>query len=491
MIWKANAPLAPDSYTVTFKGGPGGVTDLRGNALDGETGGRLVWPRVSGNGTPGGDFVTTFTVNAADTTPAAVSWSSVNENDFNHDRFEVHFTDEIDAASVYSSGLVLRGAGADGKFNTADDTFPAIDLAWDALPNTTDPQLLAYSRGRLDAGLYRLEGTIQDAVGNPVTIAETFTLGLAPVAGAFLSQTRGGAAGLVGSYFNGSFRDLPAAVDWRTNHSVAGTRVDTSLDFVTESWGTRSTVGITGGTDANWDDYSVQWDGYITIPASGVELATRSDDSSRMWIDRNNDGVFSSSELVDNHWGSGQAATTGPLSSALPAGTYRIRIQYEEGGGGNELHLLWLNPQEQAHSGAVARPPSVAALNVAPGSVATTRVDRVDITFSAAVNPATLTTSSVRLRYSPDPTFFDANDSYHHRRGRPDRLGPGAQPSHVPTRDGAPPRLLPGRARRRHRRHRQPDGAEPGRRVSQLVRRGQHARLAVASDPLRRRHPGR
>ena len=50
---------------MTLRGGPGGVADLRGNLIDGETGGTLAWPHVPGDGTAGGDFVTTFTIGQA------------------------------------------------------------------------------------------------------------------------------------------------------------------------------------------------------------------------------------------------------------------------------------------------------------------------------------------------------------------------------------------------------------------------------------------
>jgi hypothetical protein len=53
----------------------------------------------------------------------------------------------------------------------------------------------------------------------------------------------------------------------------------------------RAPVGITGGSDANWENFSVQWDGYVRATQAGERLATVSDDGSRMWIDINNDGT--------------------------------------------------------------------------------------------------------------------------------------------------------------------------------------------------------
>ncbi|HEX2971406.1 MAG TPA: PA14 domain-containing protein, partial [Tepidisphaeraceae bacterium] len=148
--------------------------------------------------------------------------------------------------------------------------------------------------------------------------------------------------GLVGTYINSSLRASSAQNDWRLTQPVAGTRIDPAISFTSSEWGGRAEVGLTNGTDEDWENFSVQWDGYVRVFQDGTPLATRSDDGSRMWIDLNGDGKFNSSgsEYVNNHWGTGQGATTGPNSPALAAGVYRIRIQYEEGDGANSMQLL-------------------------------------------------------------------------------------------------------------------------------------------------------
>jgi len=55
--------------------------------------------------------------------------------------------------------------------------------------------------------------------------------------------------------------------------------------------------------------------------------------------------------------------------------------------------------------------PAVIDLNFQPNAVTAAVRATVEIDFSSALDPATLTTANVRLRYSPDPDFFDANDS--------------------------------------------------------------------------------
>jgi hypothetical protein len=163
-----------------------------------------------------------------------------------------------------------------------------------------------------------------------------------PAIGLFtdLARTR---QGLLGQYVDQSLRNRPTQENWATNPGIriAGTRVDDDLYFRTNDWGQRAPLHLTHGTDADWDDFSVQWDGVVVVNRP-VRMATRSDDSSRMWIDLNGNGKFSttSPEFIDNHWGSGQEDTQGAISTTIAPGTYRIRIQYEEGSGANTFALV-------------------------------------------------------------------------------------------------------------------------------------------------------
>ena len=143
--------------------------------------------------------------------------------------------------------------------------------------------------------------------------------------------------GLVGSYVDQSLEQYSLHNDWRQSQTISGTRVDPVLDFVTGSWGDPELVGITHGTAADWDDFSVQWDGYLAVSQAGQRLATVSDDGSRMWIDLNGDQVIADNELVGNGWGQGQAATTGERTAGLSEGTYAIRDQYYELTGENTV----------------------------------------------------------------------------------------------------------------------------------------------------------
>lgn len=146
--------------------------------------------------------------------------------------------------------------------------------------------------------------------------------------------------GLVGSYVNRSLETVSVPNDWRTTQTISGTRTNAVLNFSTATWGARAPVGVTGGSDADWENFSVQWDGYLHVTQAGDRLATESDDGSRMWIDLNTNSIFEPTELINNGWGKGQGPTVGERSWRLPAGVFAIRIQYYEIGGGNEFRLV-------------------------------------------------------------------------------------------------------------------------------------------------------
>jgi hypothetical protein len=182
--------------------------------------------------------------------------------------------------------------------------------------------------------------------------------------------------GLVGSYVNADLRGRATQDDWRAAGSgvtISGKRVDAKLSFPSNGWGARAPLKLTAGTDANWDTFSVQWDGYIVVRRP-VRLATVSDDSSRFWIDLNKNGAFGTTapEFVNNHWGTGQGATMGDVSSTILPGTYRIRIQYEEGNVDNSFTIAGVELPFQLFTSAARTTPGLTASFVAKSLRATT-----------------------------------------------------------------------------------------------------------------------
>jgi hypothetical protein len=137
--------------------------------------------------------------------------------------------------------------------------------------------------------------------------------------------------------------------DWRLTQTIAGRREDRLIHLPNAQWGTpaeRKSWGISG-TDDNWEEVSIQYDGWVRVEADQVDLATRSDNSSRMWIDRNGDGKVGPGEWAFNGWGT-QAAGMQVLHRAVPRGFYRYRIQVEESLGDNYVSLLWNDAQHSA-----------------------------------------------------------------------------------------------------------------------------------------------
>jgi hypothetical protein len=201
-------------------------------------------------------------------------------------------------------------------------------------------------------------GILHAAQGGLFDSAVKLDLGPYVVSGAYLSPNETfSQQGLTGSYINQNLRGAPQS-DWTTTQTVAGTRVDPVIHFSQSDWGNRAALNLTQGTSGDWDNFSVQWDGYIRIVTPGTRIFTASDDSSRLWIDLNDDGTFDAAgdEFIDNNWGRGQGTTLSNASVPLDVGVYRIRFQYEEGGGGNQAYLLWDDKANSAGLVAMNRP---------------------------------------------------------------------------------------------------------------------------------------
>ena len=91
------------------------------------------------------------------------------------------------------------------------------------------------------------------------------------------------ATGLTASVVATSLRPVTED-DWRVARAIAGTRVDSQINFPTSAPGTpaeRKQWGI-DGNDAEWTNFSFQWDGWLRVFTDGTDLATISDDGSRV-----------------------------------------------------------------------------------------------------------------------------------------------------------------------------------------------------------------
>lgn len=419
VVWTANTPLAVGSYTVTLDG----LTDLNGNELDGEVSNAFGFPEASGDGNEGGVFISTFAITSTDTSPAAVQSVDYVRDPYNRGQFVVDLSDSLSLESIREASFSLRGAGLDGVLSTGDDTLAPLDAIYDPIRAVTfNSDLFLYSRGIPDSGTYRIEGRVLDSAGLIVDITEEVVVyGTVPETALFqdasLAQT-----GLVGSYVNSSLRGAAAIEDWRATQTISGSRVDGQLAFLgAGSFGDQSDVRVTGGDDNDWEDFSVQWDGFLRVPQDGTKLSTRSEDGSRLLIDIDLNGVFGNTpdEIVDNNFGSLQSLNRGDLSVALDAGIYPVRVQYETTFGEEAMILEWVVPNTAVDDLGLSHGPSVIATSIAPGEHivgvnadgSSTEITSFSVTFSSQIDTRTLTPENLFLRRSDDAQFFDAADS--------------------------------------------------------------------------------
>lgn len=176
LTWYADAPLPVDWYTVTIMSGVNGLRDLRGNQLDGETDGSMMFPEVSGDGATGGNFVTNFEIWEMDQSPSTISSSAVRRHPYNRVLVSLSFTDDLDTLATANAQFTIRGAGTDGILGNADDRLLPADVLTDKVRNTIGSHVIdVYSRGPLMYGSYRIEATTRDAAGNTINISRNFT----------------------------------------------------------------------------------------------------------------------------------------------------------------------------------------------------------------------------------------------------------------------------------------------------------------------------
>lgn len=236
--------------------------------------------------------------------------------------------------------LALRNRGGarmwvdrdgDGAFNDTEEEF--IDSNWGAVSESRTHMPLP-----LPAGMYAIRIQFESNTGDNNISLSTNPL---PQEIGFELYTDATEAfpGLVGSYVDQALGSVDEW-DWRITQTISGTRVDPEIDFQNTSWGARSEVGLTSGSDSDWELFSVQWDGYVRVLSDGLQLRPRSDDGSRLWVDANLDGVFSQDELRDCGWGLPHAPYDGQATAPLAPGLYPIRIQYEEQHWGNVMQLV-------------------------------------------------------------------------------------------------------------------------------------------------------
>ncbi len=143
-----------------------------------------------------------------------------------------------------------------------------------------------------------------------------------PLPSRFLRTPDGKSEGLLGEYFgNATFSGQPAF-----------TRIDKGLDL---DWGGTGPGGGIGGAN-----YSIRWTGTFTAEETkSYKLAITSDDGSFLYID---------DKLVADNGGN-HGEVTIPAAAEMVAGrSYRVRIDYIQGGGNAAMRLGWKDPKDQS-----------------------------------------------------------------------------------------------------------------------------------------------
>ncbi len=138
--------------------------------------------------------------------------------------------------------------------------------------------------------------------------------------------TTGFIGGITGTYYNNK----------NLTGGVAGTRVDTSIDF---DW----TSGATGVGSQGADNFSIRWSGNFRAPSTGnYQFQTQSDDGVRLWINN---------VLVIDNWNDHSVATDTTGNISLVAGqSYPVKLEFYENGGVATIRLLWKLPTSSSFS---------------------------------------------------------------------------------------------------------------------------------------------
>lgn len=171
------------------------------------------------------------------------------------------------------------------------------------------------------------------------------------------------APGLAGKYFNGSWRtSIPGVRDGNVggydaiplttdNDSSNVTSVSSQLPSTDHAYGVNIWPYV-NWTQNQGDSYGAIWIGYFFPPVSGeYTFATIADDGSGIWFgdlaSEPNLGTSRSpsNAFLNNNLGGGQGRLRRQASGFFTGGNiYAMRMVWEEGGGGDNMTLLYSGP---------------------------------------------------------------------------------------------------------------------------------------------------
>jgi hypothetical protein len=155
--------------------------------------------------------------------------------------------------------------------------------------------------------------------------------------GAFLGKARALRSGLLYRVFTGGyFNDDTTWFDYRTENYSG---------LVTNFSNINTNTGGIVPNNGAWENYSVEWFGFFYATVTGTyTFYTESDDASYLWVGSSAmTGYTAGNCIVNNGGGHGTQERSGTVS--LSAGSvYPIRIQFGEGGGGDQCMVSFTAP---------------------------------------------------------------------------------------------------------------------------------------------------
>ena len=168
--------------------------------------------------------------------------------------------------------------------------------------------------------------------------------------------------------------------------SAVLTRCESAINY---DWGV-------GSPDASvpTDDFSARWTGSFDFLAGDTTFTATADDGIRVWVD---------GTLVIDAWVN-QAPTTYTATRTLSSGSHQVRVEYYDSGGGAVAKVSWATAGSSA--------PQITATTPAPGASGVALDVSPTATFSEAMDPATLTTSTFTLVKQGTSTPIGASVSY-------------------------------------------------------------------------------
>lgn len=262
----------------------------------------------------------------------------------------------FDQTGVAAFSGLISGAGTVTKIGTgtvvmgAANTYTGLTTivagsmraSTDVVANTAGPFGLSAAAVELNGGGIESD---TDVFSRPITVAaaggQLDAYGTDRTVSAPITLANGG-PGMTASIVSSSMRAVTQD-DWRLTQTIIGTRIDPQIYNPGSSFGTATEFATyaVNGTTAQWEEFSIQYDGWVSVLVPNTVIYTASDDGSRAWVDANQNNVVDSGEWMNNGWGAGQGITARPVSPPLAPGLYRIRVQFEQATGGAGMSLMW------------------------------------------------------------------------------------------------------------------------------------------------------